>query len=73
MSLVQNITFASGVISNVFTVTIINDSLSESDESFEVFLKFLPSSEGFMLGQPSVATGTIIDNEIPGKTVYNRV
>ena len=69
-SLVQDITFASGVISNVFTVTIFNDSLSENDESFEVFLK--PSPD-VTIGQPSVATGIIFDDEIPSKTVCNRL
>ena len=68
MTLVQNIIFASGETSNVFTVTIINDTIAESNESFEVFLKLLPGSTGVTIGQPSVATGIIIDDEVPGKT-----
>ena len=59
------------MISNVFTVTIFNDSLAESDESFEVFLKLHPDSPDVIIGEPSVATGTIFDDEAPSKTVYN--
>ena len=65
--MVRNITFNSGVISNVFTVTIINNPIAESDESFEVFLKQLPDSPDVIIGEPSVATGTIFDDEIPSK------
>ena len=66
--MVQGITFASGVISNVFTVTIINDTTAESDELFEVFLKLLPGSTGVTIGQPSVTIGISFDDEMPGKT-----
>ena len=65
--MVRDITFDIGEISKVFTVTIINDTVAESDESFEVFLKLIPDSSDMMIGEPSVATGTIFDDEIPSK------
>ena len=67
VTLVQNIVFVSGETSNVFTVTIINDTIAESNELFEVFLKLLPGSTGVAIGQPSIATGIIVDDEVPGK------
>ena len=69
VSLILNITFNSGEISEIFTVNIINDQLQivESDESFEVFLKLIPDSPDVIISEPSVATGTIFDDEIPGK------
>ena len=62
--MVQNIIFNRGEISRSFVVNIINDTIAESDESFEVFLKLTPDSSGVIIGEPSVATGTIIDDEI---------
>ena len=70
-SLILNITFNSGVISQVFSVNIINDLVAESDELFEVFLKLIPGSLGVIIGEPSVAVGTIFDDEIPSKILYN--
>ena len=66
--MVQDIIFDIGEISKVFTVNIINDTVAESDESFEVFLKLIPDSSDVIIGEPSVATGTIFDDEIPSKT-----
>ena len=66
--MVQDITFNSGEISRTFVVDILNDTIAESDESFEVFLKLTPDSSGARIGEPSVATGTIFDDEIPSKT-----
>ena len=71
MTLVQNITFESGENSTVFTVTIVNDTLPEIDESFEVVLKSLPDSPNVLIGVPSVAVGTIFDDDLPGKQFYN--
>ena len=68
VTVVQDITFASGEISKVFTVDIINDTIAESEESFEVFLKLISGSSGVIIGEPSVATGTIIDDEVLSKT-----
>ena len=65
--MVLNITFDSGEVSSIFAVNIINDSIAESEESFEVFLKLIPGSSGVVIGEPSVATGTIFDDEIPSK------
>ena len=45
-----------------------DDSIAEGDEAFEVFLKLLPDSTGVTIGQPSVATGIIFDDEMPSKT-----
>ena len=55
--------------SQVVSVNITDDLIAESDESFEVFLKLVPGSLDVVLGNPSVAIGTIFDDEIPSKTV----
>ena len=49
--------------SQVVSVNITNDFITESDESFEVFLKLIPGSLDVLLGDPSVANGTIIDDD----------
>ena len=67
--MVQNITFNSGVNSAIIFVDIVNDIIPESDETFEVFLKSLPGND-VVIGEPSVAVGTIFDDEIPSKTFY---
>jgi len=69
ITLVQNITFSSGVNSATISVDIVNDTIPESDETFEVFLKALPGND-VVIGEPSVAVGTIFDDEIPSKTFY---
>ena len=74
VSLVEMIlTFNGSDNSQVVSVNIIDDLIAESDESFEVFLKLIPGSENVILGNPSVATGVILDNEIPSRTFYNYV
>lgn len=45
-----------------------DDGVAEGNESFEVFLKVLPESPDVVIGQPSVATGVIIDDEVLSKT-----
>jgi len=67
--LVQNITFSSGIDSVTISVDIVNDIIPESDETFEVFLKSLPGND-VVIGEPSVAVGIILDDEIPSKTFY---
>jgi len=67
--LVQNITFSSGVDSIIVSVEIVNDTVSEPDESFEVFLKPLPG-DNVVIGEPSTAVGTIFDDEVPSKTSF---
>jgi len=65
---VTNITFNNGVNSNVFDVPITNDDIPEANETFEVFLKKLPDSPlNVIFDDPSVAVGTIFDDEIPSK------
>ena len=49
--------------SQVVSVNITDDFITESDESFEVFLKLIPGSLDVLLGDPSVAIGTIIDDD----------
>ena len=45
-----------------------DNKIAESDESFEVFLELLPnSSSDVILGEPSVATVTIYDDEVPSE------
>ena len=55
--------FDSGDSSQVVTVDIIDDQISESDESFEVFLKPIPDTSNVIIGEPSVAVGTILDDD----------
>ena len=66
-SLVLNITFDGGEVSKIFTVNITNDFIPESEELFEVFLKTIPGNLAVVIGEPSVATGTILDDEVPSK------
>ena len=63
------LTFDGTENSQVVSVNITDDQIAESDESFEVFLKLIPDSLDVLLGDPSVAIGTIFDDEIPSKTV----
>jgi len=70
ITLDQNITFDSGDSNNTFSVRIVNDTIPESDETFEVFLKPLPGDD-VVIGEPSVAVGTIFDDEVPSKAFYN--
>jgi len=69
VTLVQNITFSSVVDSTIISVDIVNDTIPESDETFEVFLKPLPGDD-VVIGERSVAVGTIFDDEIPSETSY---
>ena len=74
ISLVQNLTFNGGVNSRTFIVNIENDTIAENDETFEVILKPIPNSPfDVIIGEPSIATGIIFDDEIPSKTFYNRL
>ena len=67
-SVVINITFNSGENSSVVAVPITNDVLPEADETFEVFLKNITGSPyDVIFADPSVAVGTIIDDEIPSE------
>jgi len=67
VTLVQNITFNIGGDPIIVSVEIVNDAISEPDESFEIFLKPL-SGDDVVIGEPSVAVGTIFDDERPSKT-----
>ena len=67
-SVVTNITFNNGDNSQVFAVPITNDVIAEADETFEVFLKNIPDSPyNVTFADPSVAVGTIFDDEIPSE------
>jgi len=69
---VNNITFNSGVNSTTFDVPITNDDIPENDETFEVFLKNIPDSpNNVIFADPSVAVGTIFDDEIPSKNTVH--
>lgn len=68
-TLVQNVTFNKGDTSRVVYVTINDDTMPENDELFEVFIKTIPDYPDVVIGQPSVATGTILDNDLPSKTI----
>jgi len=69
VTLVQNITFNIGGDPIIVSVEIVNDGTSEPDESFEVFLKPLPGDD-VVIGEPSVAVGTIFDDEVLSKTSF---
>ena len=62
------LTFNGSDNSKVVSINITDDLIAESNESFEVFLKLIPDSPNVILGNPSVAIGTIFDDEIPSKT-----
>ena len=67
-SVVTNITFDNGDDSHVFSVPITNDLILEANETFEVFLKKIPDSPyNVIFDEPSVAVGTIFDDEMPSK------
>ena len=66
--MVINITFSSGDNSFVFAVPITNDIIPEADETFEVFLKNITGSPyDVIFADPSVAVGTIIDDDMPSE------
>lgn len=60
--------FADGVVSQTFTVTILDDTLDESDETFEVYL--LEPTGGASIGPAasSRATVTITDDDEPSSS-----
>jgi hypothetical protein len=57
---VDTLTFASGETSKTFAVPIIDDDFAEGDETFGIALS---NPVGAILGTPSTATVTIIDND----------
>jgi dienelactone hydrolase len=52
--------FAAGEKLKLFTIPILNDGLRESNEKFRIYLT---NAAGTILGTPSVATNTILDND----------
>ena len=65
---VQNITFDDGHNNRNFSVDLVDNKIAESDESFEVFLKLIPNNPyDVIIGEPSVVTVIIYDDEIPSK------
>ena len=64
---IQNITFDNADSRN-FSVALVDNNIAESDESFEVFLQLIPDSPyDVILGEPSVATVIINDDEVPSE------
>ena len=59
----EDIVFNPDEVSKVIYVNITDDLIVERNESFEVFLKLTPESPNVILGNPSVATGIIIDDD----------
>lgn len=59
----QTLTFADGETAKVVTVTLLDDSTQEADETFTLNLSN-PTS-GATLGTPASATATIIDDDTP--------
>ena len=55
--------FNPGEDSKDIFVNITDDLIVERDELFEVFLQRTPDSPNVILGNPSVATGIIIDDD----------
>lgn len=56
-------TFAAGDTEESVEVTIINDSEYEGEEEFEAFLTLQSGSSGVALGQQTVASATIQDDD----------
>ena len=67
VTLVENVIFNGDENSRIVSVDIMDDGIFEGDEQFEVFLKTLPESPDVILGDPNIATGTILDDERPSK------
>jgi Ca2+-binding RTX toxin-like protein len=61
------LTFNGGVTSQTFTVPILQDSLVEGNETFNVALS--SATGGGTLGSPSSAVVTIVDDDVAGITV----
>jgi len=71
-SVITNITFNNGDNGIVFAVPITNDDIAEADETFEVFLKNIPDNPyKIIFDDPSVAVGTIFDDEIPSENKHH--
>jgi hypothetical protein len=64
LAAIDTLTFAPGVVTKVFTVTIINDSIADKDETVNLTLS---NPDDATLGTPDSATLTIVDDE---KAVY---
>ena len=62
--------FNPGESSQVIFVEINDDRIVEFDEDFEVFLMVIPDSPNVVLGNPSVATGIIIDDDALSKYYF---
>ena len=56
-------TFAAGDTEELVEVVIINDSVYEGEEEFEAFLELQAGSSGVALGQQTVASATIQDDD----------
>jgi uncharacterized delta-60 repeat protein len=57
------LTFANGETSKTFTITVTNDDLYEGDETLNLFLG--SAGGGGLLGNPTVATLTILNDDAP--------
>ena len=57
--------FGSGVMSRTFTVPILNDTIVDPDEAFQVEVELI-DGPGASLGAQSVATVSIADNDVAG-------
>lgn len=57
------VTFQAGDSEEFVEVLILNDDVFEGDEQFEGILELQPGSSGAVLGQQTVATATIQDDD----------
>jgi hypothetical protein len=55
------LTFAAGETTKTFTITLLDDGLSEGDESFLITLR--PAEQGGLIGGPHAQRTTIVDDE----------
>ena len=68
---VLDITFDGVVDMQTISIIIADDIIFEGDEQFELVLKEIPDSPYDVIIRQPVATGIIIDNDVPSKIWFN--
>jgi Zn-dependent metalloprotease len=65
------LTFDAGVMAKSFSVPIVNDTLDDDGETFDVELALVPGGTSAALGVPSVTTVTITDDDSAGSAQFS--